>query len=130
MPSRQRQVPWPCEVRCARRCSHKQPILYVEIAGVPYFHYLVSVAKHPFGAESSVNQSNHVRAGFSPCPAHLSKRSSLLPTQRLKNKRITLMKSAVSWLLSSGRGLKPALTCKFNRARATGRTMSFATETI
>ena len=44
---------------------------------------LVSVATLPFGADSSVNQSDHVRAGFSPRPVYLNEKSLPQCTHRL-----------------------------------------------
>jgi hypothetical protein len=73
----------------------------------------------PLEPESSAKQSEHVREGFRPCRVHRNERSLLLSAHRHNNKSFTLMKSAVSWWLSSGHWLKPAPTCDFNPAGAT-----------
>ena len=115
---------------------------------------LVSVAKLAFRVELSLNQSDYVRAGFSPCPACLNEGSRLLSKHRLNNKwylyALEFVKSVESVaafegakhlqqmnygheiyrsrLLSLMRGLKPAPTFYFNPTGATDRTTSFATE--
>jgi hypothetical protein len=55
--------------------------------GIGLNSYLISsVAKLAFGTELSFNQSDYVRAGFSPCPARLNEGSGLLSTHRLNKK--------------------------------------------
>ncbi len=56
------------------------------LQGPNWTPYLVSVAKFPFVPKSSVDQTNHGRAGFSPYPVRVNEGSVLLSTHHLNNK--------------------------------------------